>query len=309
MGDWIEKETDKLPFEIQGNTAYLKVYKIFPRKQVSGAYLLSEKVSALVCLVDLEITNLTKEDIYLTDDLTVIDQEGYSHKLLSGNNKPIPDKYVWFDDNNFGSEWLDPKAKHRVTIAFKPLKKGNIISAIRLDTNTGRYGDGETLEIQFKPELNVSDNTSSSKKSSSNYSDETFYIDKLNQIDNPVIRGNAFKIFLAGKKDNKESNLIIEEILSYLKDNNQMTNEMLDYFNTIKDERVKDEIEYERHSIPTRIKDQVWRRDEGKCIECGSNEKLEFDHIIPISKGGANTYRNIQLLCEPCNRRKSAKIG
>lgn len=38
-------------------------------------------------------------------------------------------------------------------------------------------------------------------------------------------------------------------------------------------------------------------------------ENLEFDHIIPHSKGGANTYRNIQLLCEPCNRSKSAKIG
>ena len=53
----------------------------------------------------------------------------------------------------------------------------------------------------------------------------------------------------------------------------------------------------------------VWRRDEGKCVECGSNENLEFDHIIPHSKGGANTYRNIQLLCEYCNRSKSAKIG
>ena len=44
-------------------------------------------------------------------------------------------------------------------------------------------------------------------------------------------------------------------------------------------------------------------------MECESNENLEFDHIIPVSKGGANTYRNIQLLCEPCNRTKSAKIG
>ena len=57
------------------------------------------------------------------------------------------------------------------------------------------------------------------------------------------------------------------------------------------------------------VRDKVWRRDEGKCIECGSNENLEFDHIIPFSEGGANTYRNIQLLCEPCNRKKSAKIG
>lgn len=57
------------------------------------------------------------------------------------------------------------------------------------------------------------------------------------------------------------------------------------------------------------VKDKVWRRDEGKCVECGSNFNLEFDHIIPFSKGGANTYRNIQLLCESCNRSKSDKLG
>ena len=63
-----------------------------------------------------------------------------------------------------------------------------------------------------------------------------------------------------------------------------------------------------RH-ISQSTKDKVWNRDNGKCVQCGSKEKLEFDHIIPHSKGGANTYRNIQLLCEPCNREKSAKIG
>lgn len=60
--------------------------------------------------------------------------------------------------------------------------------------------------------------------------------------------------------------------------------------------------------ITQKTKDLVWRRDEGKCVECGSNEKLEFDHIIPFSKGGSNTYRNIQLLCEVCNRTKSNSI-
>jgi len=65
----------------------------------------------------------------------------------------------------------------------------------------------------------------------------------------------------------------------------------------------------ESRRISQDVKDKVWRRDEGKCINCGSNEKLEFDHIIPFSKGGSNTYRNIQLLCEKCNREKSNKIG
>lgn len=61
--------------------------------------------------------------------------------------------------------------------------------------------------------------------------------------------------------------------------------------------------------ISQTVKDKVWNRDGGKCVECGSNKLLEFDHIIPHSKGGSNTYRNIQLLCESCNRKKSDKIG
>ena len=61
--------------------------------------------------------------------------------------------------------------------------------------------------------------------------------------------------------------------------------------------------------IPQQVMNNVWNRDNGKCVSCGSKEKLEFDHIIPFSKGGSNTYRNIQLLCESCNRQKSNKIG
>jgi hypothetical protein len=64
-----------------------------------------------------------------------------------------------------------------------------------------------------------------------------------------------------------------------------------------------------REPIPQSVQNTVWNRDGGRCVKCGSNEKLEFDHIIPFSKGGANTYRNLQLLCETCNRKKSNNIG
>ncbi len=64
-----------------------------------------------------------------------------------------------------------------------------------------------------------------------------------------------------------------------------------------------------REPIPQEIMDQVWNRDGGKCVKCGSQQRLEFDHIIPFSKGGATTYRNLQILCKSCNIDKSNSIG
>ena len=64
-----------------------------------------------------------------------------------------------------------------------------------------------------------------------------------------------------------------------------------------------------RAPIPESVQVLVWNRDGGKCVKCGSQESLEFDHIIPISKGGGDSARNIQLLCETCNRSKGGRIG
>ena len=60
-----------------------------------------------------------------------------------------------------------------------------------------------------------------------------------------------------------------------------------------------------REQIPEEVRMYVWRRDNGRCVKCNSDQNLEFDHIIPISKGGSNTERNIQLLCSECNKKKS----
>ena len=59
-------------------------------------------------------------------------------------------------------------------------------------------------------------------------------------------------------------------------------------------------------SIPQDVKIAVSARDGGRCRQCGSVADLHFDHVIPWSKGGANTVANIQLLCGTCNRRKGA---
>lgn len=61
--------------------------------------------------------------------------------------------------------------------------------------------------------------------------------------------------------------------------------------------------------IPTSIKLEVWRRDKGKCVQCGGADNLHFDHILPFSKGGTSIkVENIQLLCARHNLQKSAHI-
>jgi hypothetical protein len=62
-----------------------------------------------------------------------------------------------------------------------------------------------------------------------------------------------------------------------------------------------------RH-IPRAVKTEVWSRDKGQCVNCGAAEYLEYDHIIPHSKGGASTVDNVQLLCRRCNLEKLDRI-
>lgn len=61
--------------------------------------------------------------------------------------------------------------------------------------------------------------------------------------------------------------------------------------------------------IPSEIKKEVWKRDAGKCVLCGSVKNLHFDHDLPFSRGGASILvQNIRLLCARCNLKKSDKI-
>ena len=61
--------------------------------------------------------------------------------------------------------------------------------------------------------------------------------------------------------------------------------------------------------IPSSVKRDVWKRDGGRCVECGSAENLHFDHVIPYSKGGSSLVEdNVQLLCARHNLGKQDRI-
>ena len=61
--------------------------------------------------------------------------------------------------------------------------------------------------------------------------------------------------------------------------------------------------------IPAAVKREVYQRDKGRCVICGSADNLHFDHDFPFSKGGTSvTAKNIRLLCARHNLEKRDKI-
>jgi 5-methylcytosine-specific restriction endonuclease McrA len=53
---------------------------------------------------------------------------------------------------------------------------------------------------------------------------------------------------------------------------------------------------------PTR--ENIFRRDELKCLYCDSPKDLTIDHVLPRSRGGGNTWENLATCCSKCNSRK-----
>jgi hypothetical protein len=64
-------------------------------------------------------------------------------------------------------------------------------------------------------------------------------------------------------------------------------------------------------SIPRDVMLKVVRRDGQICQQCHEpvpDDQVEFDHIIPFSKGGRSSTENLRLVCRACNREKSDSL-
>jgi len=58
-------------------------------------------------------------------------------------------------------------------------------------------------------------------------------------------------------------------------------------------------------SAPTRR--DLWQRDHGACVRCGSTADLTIDHVVPVSYGGTSELKNLQLLCKHCHGQKGVE--
>lgn len=64
-----------------------------------------------------------------------------------------------------------------------------------------------------------------------------------------------------------------------------------------------------RRCIPAHVRRAVYKRDAGRCTfvgeegrPCGSTTRLEFDHVVPVARGGKSTVENLRLVCRAHNQ-------
>jgi hypothetical protein len=55
------------------------------------------------------------------------------------------------------------------------------------------------------------------------------------------------------------------------------------------------------------VRSIIFERDGYACAYCGSDKRLEGDHILPLSRGGSNAFENLITACKPCNLAKGSK--
>lgn len=123
----------------------------------------------------------------------------------------------------------------------------------------------------------------------------------------PILEENQRKLWLYGDRFYwADSDLSKEDIYALIRAKERRTEKAL--ANAHLQMQVEESGKRSRAVIPREVREAVFIRDEGKCVDCGSRFEIQYDHILPFSRGGSNSESNICLRCGDCNRRKSDSL-
>ncbi|MGI8661493.1 MAG: HNH endonuclease [Thermoleophilaceae bacterium] len=67
-------------------------------------------------------------------------------------------------------------------------------------------------------------------------------------------------------------------------------------------------VKRKRRSVPRALRALILEREGAACRTCGSSDRPEIDHIIPVARGGSDLDENLQVLCRVCNLAKRDRL-
>ena len=65
------------------------------------------------------------------------------------------------------------------------------------------------------------------------------------------------------------------------------------------------------NDAPSLTNKNLFERDKHMCLYCGEflyNCELTRDHVVPVSRGGADTWENVVTACRICNQYKADRL-
>lgn len=121
----------------------------------------------------------------------------------------------------------------------------------------------------------------------------------------PIMKGVPWgELYNAHKEETLDPNALEQQIAALIADDEVVNKKGI--YSYVLDGKQK---HLSLRQFTPNMKRKVFERQNGVCPLCSetfSYEEMEGDHIDPWSAGGKTTEENCQMLCKPCNRRKSS---
>ena len=153
MEKWISEKATSLPFTIEGEFFNLTVHGFWNNVEVRGPEYKDtwlnegeDNKENIVHLIDIDIQSKIHNDYYISSGsvLRVLDSEGFSSRVLSSLDSPLPHKFDYLDNE---MSKIYAKARQRGFISYK--ESENPIHKIILKTTSEDSDYEQFLEIDL----------------------------------------------------------------------------------------------------------------------------------------------------------------